>query len=252
MDNKTFLALSSNDALVGLLIEANSAVAVDANQAWAALVAQAQYWSGLPADEATALILDQAMAGTTLTAEQAMAKLIADYQALRLNGNPMGRAIIDKWVDFSLNAPASQFTLTSRAISKDSLVGQYTGAVTFPYEKRDLSVLLPYPFVIPLAYPTTFVMLMTYMLEHYGILLEEGEFTADSNTQTTVLAGTDAVDALPDAVTGYVILRAAPSSGRFVTDSTIRLLLTSPAVQVPLTTLLALDSKLDMHLLTDH
>lgn len=162
------------------------------------------------------------------------------------------QAILNQWVNLTVDAPNSQVTATSRAISKDGLVGQYIGTVTFPYEKRDLNLMLPFPFVLPLDYPTTFVMVATYMQEHYGIFLEDGEFSVDGNSIPGALSGTDTIDVAPDAQTGYVTLRAQPTSGRFTTDSLIQLLLTSPTVKVPLKTLLKLDSKLDLHLLTDH
>lgn len=165
---------------------------------------------------------------------------------------PTGQAILRQWSDFTIDPVACTITAKSRAVSHDSLVGQYIGAVTFPYEKRNLSAIVPLPLIVPVIYPTTFVMLATYLQNTYGVLLEDGEFAVDGNSVAGALSGTDTVDALPDPQTGYVTLRAQNSSGRFVSGSTINVLMTSPAVRVPLTRLLSLDSALDMHLLTDH
>lgn len=163
-----------------------------------------------------------------------------------------GQTVLDRWIDLSVDGLNSTVTAASRAISTDGLVGQYTGTVSFPYVKRSLDALLPYPFVLPLAYPTTFVMLATYLQAHYGIVLEDGEVTVVGNSVPTALGSTDPVDALPDVATGYVTVMAAPASGRFVAGSRLQLLLTSPTVQVPLRTVLAMDSPLALRILTDH
>lgn len=160
--------------------------------------------------------------------------------------------VLARWSDIVIDAPASQATLVSNALSTDGLVGVYTGQVTFPYPKRDLGALLPYPLIYPIEYPTTFVRLATYLQQTYGICLEDGEFAIANNSQTTPLESTDPIDALPDALTGAVTLVAQATSGRFVTGSKLYISPTAEGVAFPFTSIAKVDSPLDFHLLTDH
>ncbi len=252
MDNPTYLSLDAIDALTGLLLEALASHVLTAEQALAELIAETEYGTTLTSDQALAVIVAAAEAGTTLTADEALAVVIANAEATALSGNPVSVNILDQWTIPSIDAPNSSFILTSRAISKLGLIGQYTGNVSFPYQKRSLNDLLPYPFVIALPYPTTYVLVATYLQEHFGILLEDGEMSVDNNSILGGLLSTDSIDAPPDPTTGHVTMRATAQSGRFTTGSTLALRFTGPGIQVPLSTVLGLDSGLSFFDLTDH
>lgn len=184
----------------------------------------------------------------SLSASDALAQMLGETYA----GQDDKLAMIDQWVTFQVDAANSQYIMTSRAISKNGLIGQYTGEVVFPYTKRSLNNLLPYPLVYSLEYPTTLTRLATFMEDTYGIVIEDGEFSVDNNSVTGALSGTDAIDAAPDAVYGRVVFRALATSGRFAADSTFSVRLTSPGQPVPLASVLRFNPPMDLHLLTDH
>lgn len=183
----------------------------------------------------------------SLSAADALLGMLNEVHA----STPATLDFLAHWCDVTVQAEASTVTVTTRAMSKEGLIGPYVGSLVMPYSKRSLNDLFPYPFVYEIDYPTTFVMLATHLNSRYGVLLEDGEFTLDGNTQTTALSNTDPLDAHPTAL-GEIVFRATAHSGRFVQGSTLTLRLTSPGQPAPLGTILALPTALDFHSLTDH
>lgn len=165
---------------------------------------------------------------------------------------PQQLDIINRWSDFTVDAPNSQLLLASRAMSTDGLIGMYSGQVTFPYRKRPLNTLVPYPLIYPWDWHSTWTLFATYMQETYGILLEDNELSLDNNSVTGPLSGTARLDALPDATSGRITFRALPSSGRFTANSTLQIRLTAKGAPVPLQSVLHLDTGLNLTALTDH
>lgn len=166
--------------------------------------------------------------------------------------NVQATDILKNWTDGVIDPAASTYTVSTNSFNTNSVIGQYIGSVTFPYVKRNLNALMPYPLVYPLAYPTTFVLLQTYFLDQFNIVLEDGEFAVAGNTITGALSGTQAINAVPDPSTGFLTLVAQPTSGRFVAGSTFALLPNGAGTQIPLSILLALTSAPNLDILTDH
>jgi hypothetical protein len=167
-------------------------------------------------------------------------------------GNSQAMDILQNWTDGTLNASASTYTLASNAFNTASVIGQYVGSVTFPYVKRNLNNLLPYPLVYPLAYPTTFALLQNYFQEEFEFVLEDGEFAVTGNTISSALSGTDAINATPSPTTGLITFVAQSTSGRFVEGSSFSVLPNGPGTQIPLSILLALTTQPNLDILTDH
>ena len=167
-------------------------------------------------------------------------------------GNTQALDVLQNWTDGVIDPAASTYTLSTNSFNTGSVIGQYIGSMSFPYVKRNLNNLMPYPLVYPMAYPTTFVLLQTYFQEQFDIVLEDGEFAVAGNTPSGALSGTDAINAAPDLSTGFVTLVAQATSGRFTEGSTFNVLPNGKGVQVPLSILLALTSPPNLDILTDH
>jgi hypothetical protein len=160
--------------------------------------------------------------------------------------------ILENWTDGVIDPAASTYTLSTNSFNTDSVIGQYIGSVTFPYVKRNLNNLIPYPLVYPLAYPTTFVLLQTYFQEQFNIVLEDGEFAVTGNTVSGALSGTQVINAVPNPSTGFLTVVAQATSGRFVEGSSFTVLPNGAGIQVPLSILLALTTPPNLDILTDH
>jgi len=184
----------------------------------------------------------------SLPAAEAVAGMLAEIYA----ADTTVTAVLSHWSTGTIDAPASTYTVATNALSDGGLVGAYIGAVALPYTKRDLNTLLPYPFVFPWVYPTNLATLASYFAETFNIVLEDAEFAVTGNSVTGALSGSDRIDATPDPITGYVTFVAQASSGRFVEGSTINLRCTAPGAGIPMATLLALTTALDLDTLTDH
>lgn len=184
----------------------------------------------------------------SLSASDAVQGLLLETYA----GNTQALDILQNWTKGTIDPAASTYTIATNSFNTNSVIGQYISSVTFPYVKRNLNNLIPYPLVYPLAYPTSFVMLQTYFLEEFNIVLEDGEFAVNGNTVSGALSGTQVINAVPDSSTGFVTLVAQASSGRFTEGSTFTLLPTGAGVQVPLSILLALTTPPNLDILTDH
>lgn len=184
----------------------------------------------------------------SLSAVQALGGMVAEVYA----GNAQVLDVLANWSTGTVNAAASTYTVTSNALSTSGVVGQYAGSITFPYLKRDLGQLLPYPFVFTPQYPTNLATIQEFFLENFNIVIENGEFAVTGNTITGALNAFDTIDATPDPVSGHVTFVAQASSGRFIAGTSFSIRCTAKGVQIPLTTLLALTTAPDLGILSDH
>lgn len=159
--------------------------------------------------------------------------------------------LLAQWTKPTANPQLGTITYTSQAFSTGSLVGQYTGQMTFAYQARSLGTLLPIPLVYRDPYPTTFIRLQAYFKDRYNIQLDDGEFALAGDASLTPLAGTSPIHATLDPVSGLIGLTALSSSIRFVPNTTFRILPTHPSVPVPLARLVSLDGAIRVAKLTD-
>lgn len=184
----------------------------------------------------------------SLTAAEALATLLEEVYF----SNSQVMDVLENWTTDTVNAQASTYTVSSNALSDKGVVGQYVGSITFPYQKRNLNTILPYPFVFPWEYPTNFATMQTFFRQAFNITLEDGEFAVANNSQSGPLSGSDVIDATPDPVSGHVTFVAQPTSGRFINGSSFSIRCTAKGVQVPLNILLALSTPPNLDILTDH
>jgi hypothetical protein len=184
----------------------------------------------------------------SLTAADALAGMLQEVYA----SNSQVMDVLENWTTATVNASASTYTVSSNALSDAGVVGQYIGSITFPYQKRNLNSILPYPFVFPWAYPTNMATVQTFFQQNFNITLEDGEFTVTNNGQSGPLSGSDVINATPDPVSGHVTFVAQASSGRFVAGSSFSIRCTASGVQVPLNILLALSTNPNLDILSDH
>lgn len=182
----------------------------------------------------------------SLPAAQALQQLLLEVYS----SNPVAVDILTNWVDYTI--ADSEVTVSSNSFSSSGAIGQYTGSVVFPYQKRNLSALLPYQLIFPLPYPTNWGAIKTYFQQTYNIVLEDGEFEVVGNTLVGALSNYDTVDAAPDINTQTVEFTALLSSGRFIGGSTFSIVCTASGVPISLATLLQLTTIPDLSLLTDH
>lgn len=130
-------------------------------------------------------------------------------------------------VIFSLDAPTSRLVITAREISTNGELGKYFGEYRQPYIKADLARVLPHPVLYNKPYPATYRILRRGLEEQYGIVLEQGEF-ALSSAPTHPLVDDDELSLAPNVNHGEIWLSALPSSGRWQTDSMIKLIVVPP------------------------
>ena len=146
------------------------------------------------------------------------------------------RPLRTEFIDFSLDAPQSQLILTARAESDSGEASTYRGSYRWTYVKANLATVLPHPLAVEHVYPMTYRQLRSQLRSRYGLHLEEHEL-AETNGGVGLVD--DSIIDVPLAET-YIQLHlyATPQSARFVTGSTLRLLLIQPHRRVPLTALL--------------
>ncbi len=152
-------------------------------------------------------------------------------------------------VIFSLDAPTSRLVITAREVSTNGELGKYFGEFRQPYVKADLARVLPYPVLYNMPYPATYRILRRGLEEQYGILLEQGEF-ALSNAPTHPLVDDDELNLSPNADNGEIWLTALASSGRWQTNSTIKLIVVPPAGPNRLNAIVATDRAGSLETLT--
>lgn len=131
----------------------------------------------------------------------------------------------DDNVSYSLDPTAGTLTITSLDVTATGKVGEYINAATFDYGKADLSAILPYPVVYDGAWPSTYRLLVNYLKNRFGFVLEENEFTIPGNSVATALMFDDVIDAPSDGTNGEITLVAAASSGRWIAGSKIRIVM---------------------------
>jgi hypothetical protein len=146
------------------------------------------------------------------------------------------RPINRDFVEFSLDVATSELVITSKEESASGEVGIYKGSYRWPYLKANLSLVLPHPLAVEVAYPLTFRQLRQQLLTRYQINLEEGEVAL-------TVGGPGLMD--NDNITTPLInqyaqfhLYATAQSGRFQTGSRMSLIFLQPGGRVPLRGLL--------------
>lgn len=182
----------------------------------------------------------------SLTAAQALQQLLLEAYST----NQVALDILTKWVDYIVGD--NTVIVSSNSFSSSGTISQYTGSMVFPYQKRNLSALLPYQLIFQLPYPTNWGAIKTYFQQTYNILLEDGEFEVIGNSLIGSLSDYDTVDAAPDGNNQTVEFTALPSSGRFTAGSTFSMVCTAAGVPISLSTILQLTTIPDLSLLTDH
>lgn len=126
-------------------------------------------------------------------------------------------------IELSIDAEASEFVLTARAVPPDGAASAYVGEIRRPYEKSSLDLLLPGPVFIDMIYPVTYNQLRTYLKDVYDIVMEEEEL-AKATTPTVPLLNADYVDDALERTLGIVELVVTPRSGRFIAGARLPLI----------------------------
>jgi hypothetical protein len=137
-----------------------------------------------------------------------------------------------KFLQFTLDASTSELVITSLDESQDGEVGIYRNNFRWPYVKANLSTLLPYAMALRIDYPLTFRQLRTQLLDRYQIYMDENEFSLSPDA--VPLTDDSAVDSTLVSGYGQFNLYAAATSGRFVTNSQLKLMFIQPNRRVPL------------------
>ncbi len=142
------------------------------------------------------------------------------------------RPLDSRFVDFSLDVNSSELIITSKEESSSGEVGIYRGQYRWPYQKADLSLVIPHPLAIQAEYPMTFRQLRSQLLTRYQIVLEENEvslanggpgLTDDDNIATPLINQF-----------GQFHLYATENSGRFQAGTRMTLIFIQPGRRIPL------------------
>ena len=156
---------------------------------------------------------------------------------------------VDLWTTLTLSPSTSTATLTTNALSTYGVVGQYTGSVNLPYQKRSIEKLLPYPLVVKDLWPTNWQRLQNYLSEHYGVWFDDGELL---DSEGNALAAEVAVDDTPDEDTGYVTFLISSNSIRYKPGEAFRVYPVTDRVRSSVERVLGLSSGFILSNLTDH
>lgn len=150
------------------------------------------------------------------------------------------RPLDTRFIEFSLNAPASQLLVNSRAVASDGTVGIYKSSFTFTYVKDNLNTLLPYALTVQADYPFTYRKLRTLLQARYQFQLEPLEFA--KTLGGVGLTDDDLLDIPLDSNYVELKLYATVNSGRFAQGSYFSLIVLQPLMRIPLKGLLDVDS----------
>lgn len=152
--------------------------------------------------------------------------------ALSLSALEVVKAQVDRMTDYvvdynqialSIDAEASEFVLTARAVPLDGAASNYVGEIRRPYVKSSLDTLLPGPLFIDVTYPVTYNQLLLHLKEVYNIVMEEEEL-AKSSTPMVPLFNGDYLDDALERTLGIMELVVTSKSGRFVAGSRLPLI----------------------------
>lgn len=148
------------------------------------------------------------------------------YRALGLKLDPA-------FVSYSLDATNAILTVTALPQAADGRKGIYTGTVTFPYRKQDLSAIVPKDIVFGESYPMTWDRLKSYLKASYDFLLEDGDFYVQGDSTQTPLMPGATIGVNPNPTNGQIVLVATPQSGRWLAGSTLPLTITASGAGAP-------------------
>lgn len=145
---------------------------------------------------------------------------LLDSQTLLTNWFTQNWPSVDqRYVTLTIDAVNSQLVLTSSNIGTDGTSSIYGGTGHLPYTKSDVSQAVLYPVTYDGPWPTTYRLFKGYLLQRYGLVLENGEFTLPGNSVSTPLQDTDPMDAQPGANSGLIALTAATTAARWLTGT---------------------------------
>ena len=114
----------------------------------------------------------------------------------------------------------SKIRVGALAYTEHGEVGKYKGFFEVEYVKADLNKILPHPVLYTGNYPVQYGELCESLLNTYGMVLEENEFTLDG---TTPLTNSSLLDIRPAVNSDIVKLTALPESGRWKSGSYLSL-----------------------------
>lgn len=143
------------------------------------------------------------------------------------------RTLDARFVDFSLDAAASELVIVSKDESSDGQVGRYRGSYRWPYTKANLNSLVPYPLAVQAEYPMTFRQLRSQLMTRYNIFLEENEFSLTTGNNVGLVEDSVLATPLMNAY-GQFSLYATVNSGRFVAGSSLTMIFVQPNRRIPL------------------
>lgn len=162
----------------------------------------------------------------------------------------LSQPLSEEHVVFTLDPVASELVITALDTTAGGAVGKYRGVARFAYGKARLSQVLPYPVLCKVVYPTTYRLLKQWLREQYNLLLEEGEFALASNP-TQGLAGDDPIAVAPNESNSVIELIALPTSGRWVSGGTLRLIVVGNVLKKHLNDLIQFQLAGDIYRITD-
>ena len=175
-------------------------------------------------------------------AKPALDVVLAMFNALLI------KPLDQRHVDFHIDAVNSRLIMTAREVATNGDYGIYYNAMEMPYLKASLLKVLPYPIVYQGPWPTSFRALRLNLQARYGILLEEGEFALLPNSAPLVDGSPLSGEPNPDS--GVVALTALPASGRWLSGTTLRLIVAASNGPTRLKALVDVDRPADLSTLT--
>lgn len=159
--------------------------------------------------------------------------LVASYSPLGKTGLDAAIALMrsrlrkpfdETFVEFSLDATNAVLHVQSLERSATGAYGKYSGSASLSYQKVALETLVPSPILYAGQYPILYVQFAQWLFQAYGIVLEDNEFVIDGGPTDPLIANT-MMSFKPGDETGQLVLRALPTSARFVAGSKLRLLM---------------------------
>lgn len=168
--------------------------------------------------------------------------LVANFKA------SLTKSVPDDHVRYSVDAVNSRLKVEALDITELGELGKFDGVFYWPYTKAGLDVVLPYPLLCAIPYPTTFRQICGLLESRYKLHLEENDLSMTLNGPGLKMV--DPVDKLLDASNGTLRLYALPTSPRFLAGTSLYLTIAPPLGPIRLNTIIASKELLSLKTLT--